>query len=52
MTSCLDGLDTGKARFVSVEVGRDERVTTAKVTDAMARWLLNDTDAEGFEQAD
>ncbi len=39
--------DTDKAALVSVEVtGRDESVTTAEVTDAMARWLENETDAE------
>jgi hypothetical protein len=39
---------TSKAKLVS----RDASVTTAKVTDAMARWLLNETDAEDFERAD
>ena len=41
--------DVNKARLVSIEVvGREERITTAKVTDAMASWLLNETDAEDF----
>ncbi len=44
--------DTDKAALVSVEVtGRDESVTTAEVTDAMARWLFNQADAEETEQA-
>jgi hypothetical protein len=38
---------TEQAKFVSFEiVGADESITTAEVTDAMARWLLNETDAE------
>ena len=45
--------DTEKAVLVSVEVtGRDESITTAEVTDAMASWLFNETDAEDFEQVD
>jgi hypothetical protein len=39
--------DTEQAKFVSFEiVGRDESITTAEVTDAMARWMFNETDAE------
>src|SRR5271166_2340191 len=37
--------DTNKAKLVSVEVvERDASVTTAEVSDAMARWLFNETD--------
>jgi hypothetical protein len=44
--------DTEQAKFVSFEiVGRDESITTAEVTDAMARWLFNETDAEEVEEA-
>jgi hypothetical protein len=44
--------DTGKAKLVSVEVtGWDESVTTAVVTDRMARWLENETDAGPIERA-
>jgi hypothetical protein len=42
--------DTDKARLIGVElVGREESVTTAEVSDAMWRWLFNETDAEDFE---
>jgi hypothetical protein len=45
--------DTEQATFIGFEVvGRDESITTAEVTDAMARWLFNETDAEEVEQAD
>jgi len=38
--------DTNRAKLISVEViGRDESFTTAEVTEAMARWLFNETDA-------
>jgi hypothetical protein len=44
--------DTSKAKLIRVEiVGREESVTTAEVSDAMARWLFNETDAEDFEGA-
>ena len=44
--------DADKAKLISVEVvGREESVTKAEVTDAMARWLFNETDAEDFEDA-
>ena len=42
--------DTDKAKLIAVEVlGREESVTTAEVSDAMWRWLFNETDAEDFE---
>jgi hypothetical protein len=42
--------DTEKAKLIGVEVvGRGESVTTAEVSDAMCRWLFNETDAEDFE---
>jgi hypothetical protein len=42
--------DTDKAKLIGVEVvGREESVTTAEVSDAMWRWLFNETDAEDFE---
>jgi hypothetical protein len=42
--------DTSNAKLIGVElVGRQESVTTAEVSDAMARWLSNETDAEDFE---
>jgi hypothetical protein len=45
--------DTDKAKLIAVEVlGREESVTTAEVSDAMWRWLFNETDAEDFEYVD
>ena len=42
--------DTDKAKLIGVEVvGREESVATAEVSDAMWRWLFNETDAEDFE---
>jgi hypothetical protein len=42
--------DTDKAKLIAVEVlGREKSVTTAEVSDAMWRWLFNETDAEDFE---
>jgi hypothetical protein len=44
--------DAREAVLVSIEVvGRDESITTASVTDAMARWLINEVDAEEVEEA-
>ena len=45
--------DTDKAKLIGLEVlGRQESVTTAEVSDAMWRWLFNETDAEDFECVD
>ena len=42
--------DTDEAKLIGIEVvGRQESVTTAEVSDAMWRWLFNETDAEDFE---
>jgi hypothetical protein len=42
--------DIDKAKLIGVEaLGRQESVTTAEVSDAMWRWLFNETDAEDFE---
>jgi hypothetical protein len=44
--------DASKAKLIGIEVvGRDESVTKAEVSDAMARWLFTETDAEDFEDA-
>jgi hypothetical protein len=44
--------DTGIAKLIGIEVvGREESITKAEVTDAMGRWLFNETDAEDFEDA-
>jgi hypothetical protein len=45
--------DIDEAKLIGVEiVGREESVTTAEVSEAMWRWLLNETDAEDFECVD